>query len=105
MKELVVKDCILSIVPAKMLNFFIQQRVCDLKDLESKSNAYFDATKDIFAGGIQPELNIGAAAYWQGTQHQPEFKSKHTFNPRRRGPHGMTIMCKFCKNQYSEKVV
>lgn len=42
LKNLVVKDHILSAVPAKMVNFLKEQTAGDLHDLESKGIAYFD---------------------------------------------------------------
>lgn len=42
LKKLVVKDHILSAVPAKMVNFLMEQTAGDLQDLDSKGIAYFD---------------------------------------------------------------
>lgn len=51
-----------------MANFLMEQRADNLRDLESKSTAYFDANKDVFAGCMLPELNTGATASYDSKQ-------------------------------------
>lgn len=77
LKELIIKDHILSAVPSRVATFLMEQRAGDLRDLESKGTTYYDANKDIFAGGMQPEFNIGAAALWHNKQAQPKFKLRY----------------------------
>lgn len=57
LKDLFIKDYILSAVPAKMANFLLEQRVGDLEDLESKGQ-HFDANKVIFASCTQSEWTL-----------------------------------------------
>ncbi|BFZ18088.1 hypothetical protein BsWGS_21128 [Bradybaena similaris] len=58
--QMIVKDKIVSSIPAQMSRFLKEQRITTIQDLEEKGTAYFNANRDVFALNTQPDFDVGA---------------------------------------------
>ncbi|BFZ09104.1 hypothetical protein BsWGS_12143 [Bradybaena similaris] len=105
LKDLFVKDKLLTSVPHRLATFLIEQGVESFDNMLKKGTSYCQANKDIFSSGLTADLNIGAAASYQG---------KHRFSKSRRKEVGFTSFknkkpwrgnfseCRFCHATHGE---
>ncbi|BFZ17458.1 hypothetical protein BsWGS_20497 [Bradybaena similaris] len=56
--QIITRHKMLSSVPSKMAVFLNKQKVSSVKDFEEKGTAYYNASRDIFALGSQPGLEV-----------------------------------------------
>lgn len=99
LKDLIVKDKILSSVPHRLYTFLVEQGVTSLDHVILKGTAFYDANKDIFASGLTSEQNIGAPVMYQDKQRFGKTKTKKVgfMTGKKRAPWwGNFSMCKFC---------
>ncbi|BFY99110.1 hypothetical protein BsWGS_02150 [Bradybaena similaris] len=105
LKDLIVKDKILSATPHRLATFLIEQGVQDLNLVIQHGTAFCEANKDIFESGLTAELNIGAAASFHAKQKWDRLKHKKVgfTSSRRKAPwRGNISECKYCHISHGE---